>query len=131
MILRRIRRVNWDVLAVCDDRGGCQLLDFLGGFADPVDAAACNMLTLIARTCEHGPSRNTQLYRDLGDGIFEMKKSGLRVLFFYDAGRIIVCSHVYKKQGQKLGHGQKERASDAKERYFAAKKRGDLEIRDS
>lgn len=128
MKLRRVRQVRWTVLAVCDDRGGCQLLDFLGDFACPKGDSARNMLVLIARTAEQGPPSNPQLCRDLGDGIFELRKSGLRVLFFYDAGQIVICSHVYKKQGQKLGHGQGESARAAKSRYFEAKRDGELEI---
>lgn len=88
------------------------------------------MLALIRRTAEHGPSRNKELYGDLGDGIYEMRKSGLRVLYFCDTGRLIVCSHGYKKQSQKVGHGEKEKALAAKERYLAAKSRGELEIVD-
>jgi len=131
MKLRYVRKVRWTILAVCDERGGCQLLDFLGDSACPTGKAARNMLALIARTAEHGLSGNRELSRDLGDDIYELRKSGLRVLFFYDAGRVIICSHAYPKQSQKIGHGQKERACRARKLYFEAKHNGELEILDS
>jgi phage-related protein len=86
------------------------------------------MFTLIERTVQHGPPSDEQLCRALGDDIYELRKSGLRVLFFYDMEYTIICTHAYKKQGSKLGHGQKSRAVAARAAYFEAKRAGKLEV---
>jgi len=39
MRLRRVQRTRWEVLAVCDARGNCLLLDFLAGLEARLDRA--------------------------------------------------------------------------------------------
>ena len=121
-------RVQWTLLAVCSDRGDCQLLEFLGDLDVGAGRESKHMLALMARTAEHGPPIKEDLCASLGDDIYEFRKSGLRVLFFYDAERTIICCNAYRKQSLKLGHGQKERAMAARAAYFAAKRAGRLEV---
>jgi phage-related protein len=128
MKLCTVAQVYWTVLAVCSNRGECQLLEFLGGLDARAWHESKHMLVLIARTAEYGPSSNGQLCSSLGDDIYELRKSGLRVLFFYDMEHTIICTHAYKKRGSKLGHGQKSRALAARAAYFDAKRAGKLEV---
>jgi phage-related protein len=88
------------------------------------------MLALLARTARYGPPSGGGLCASLGDDIYELHKSGIRVLFFYDMEHTIVCTHAYTKQSSKLGHGEKERAVTAKIKYFEAKRSGHLEVID-
>jgi hypothetical protein len=128
MRLRVVRRVVWSVMAVCDDRGECDLFGFLSFPGAYAGGREENMLALLNRAAEQGAPKNRELCAPLGDKIFEFRKSGLRVLFFYDEGRMIICSHGYRKRTQKVGRGEKERAVAAKDEYFKAKSEGRLEI---
>lgn len=130
MKLRSVVPGNWALLAVCTERGDCQLLEQLSVHDAPRREEAEQMLRLIARTARQGPPANLQLCRPLGDEIFELRKSGWRALFFYDQPHTLIFSHVYTKQGQKLGHGQKKRATENREAYFRAKRAGELEVVD-
>ena len=86
------------------------------------------MLALLNRAAEQGVPKNPELCAPLGDKIFEFRKSDLRVLFFYDEDRLIICSHGYRKRTQKVGRGEKERALVARDEYFKAQHDGRLEI---
>ena len=128
MKLKSVVRGNWTLLAVCTERGGCQVLEQLGVDDESRRKAAEQMLRLITRTAALGPPSNLELCRPLGDEIFELRKSGWRALFFYDQHHTLIFSHVYAKQGQKLGHGQKRRATENRESYFRAKRAGEVEV---
>jgi phage-related protein len=128
MKLRRMILGNWTLLAVCTERGDCQVLEQLSAADESRRKTAEQMLRLLARTAALGPPTNLELCRPLGDEIFELRKSGWRALFFYDQHHTLIFSHVYAKQGQKLGHGQKRHATYNRESYFRAKRAGELEV---
>lgn len=74
-----------------------------------------------------GASRRENQYRDLGHGIFEAKTAGgLRVLFFYGRGGVILLSHGYLKQRRKAPIGQIEHAKRLKTRFEVAQESGEL-----
>ena len=79
-----------------------QLIDFLEGLASDGNTDAERILYLIQRTAEHGIVKNKKQCREIGDEIYEFKASnGGRVLWFYDEGRVIICSHGFVKKSQK------------------------------
>ncbi len=56
---------------------------------------------------------------DSDNKIFEFIKGSLRLLWFYGAGnKIIICSHVFVKKGQKTPVTQKSAAIELKKRYM-------------
>lgn len=103
MKLVRIAREQWDVLAVVDHRGHCQVLDFLKELAPNYEAAKNAMLVLLEEVLPRtGPPRqNVQLSKSLGRGLFELRRQPkgrkLRVVFFYDSGFRIVCTSAFTK----------------------------------
>jgi len=126
--LVRIGRAVWDVLAVKDERG-FSVWDELTA-ADPSDGAAIQMrATLKTSVPENGPPRmNRTKCRSLGDDIYEFKEPGWRVLWFYDAGRTVVCTHSCPKVKKKEFQSEIERASRIRKRYFAAKSAEELKV---
>lgn len=128
--LVRIRRIAWDVLA-CE-----QVLDFLAGEMDAsCRALADGMLALLRRRVPVTGPPGGELSSDVGDDILEFRKQPkkgpkLRVLFFYDAGRIVVCTNAFLKAGRKLPPEEKRRAVAIRHRYFEAKARGTIRIKD-
>ncbi len=76
---------------------------------------------------EAGPPKDTEKSKQLREGIFEFRtKGGLRLLWFYDEGRVVICVNGYIKQGQKTPPQPLNEAIQWKKRYFEAKQTGKL-----
>jgi phage-related protein len=133
MKLVRIAREQWDVLAVMDHRGDCQVLDFLEGLAPNYEAAKRAMLILLEEVIpRNGPPRhNIQLSRPLGRGLFELRRQPkgrkLRVVFFYDSGFRIVCTSAFTK-AETTPQTEIDAARFLVRRYLEARFRNELII---
>jgi hypothetical protein len=130
MRLVRIAREQWDVLAVVDDRGRCQVIELLMGAGQ--SAAQRSMLWFLrSRLPAEGPPRSVELCKSLGDGLFELRRQPkgpkLRVLFFYDDGHRIVCTNAFYK-AERTPRTEVRLARDLKRLYFRAKLLGRLRI---
>ena len=103
MKLVRIARDQWEILAVMDHRGHCQVLEFLEALPANYEAAKRMMIELLAvRLPSNGPPvQNTVISKSLGGGIFELRRQPkgkkLRVVYFYDSGFRIVCTSAFTK----------------------------------
>ncbi len=85
------------------------------------------LVRIIDYTAESGPPRDEEKSKLLRDGIFEFRtKGGLRLLWFYDEGCVVICVNGYIKQGQKTPNQQIDEAIQWKNRYFEAKQTGKL-----
>jgi phage-related protein len=135
MKLVRIARERWDVLAVVTPRDRCQVLDFLGGPEASQRVARRHLLFFLRFILpETGPPRdNADLCKSLGEGIFELRRQPkgpkLRVLFFYDDGRRIVCTNAFVK-AERTPRSEIELARDLRKRYFEAKFHRELHIQE-
>ncbi len=106
------------------DEKSCGVLEFLEGLAADGDSDAERISNVIQRTAEHGAPRNVQHCRLLNDGIYEFKAPNTaRVLWFYDSGRIIICTHGFSgKSGRgKTSESEIKRAKDIRELYLKEK----------
>lgn len=130
MRLVRVRKSRWDVLALSDERGECPLFEDLLALTAATESERTKLLALLAFTAANGPPRNREKSNDLGDGLFEFKTKKLRVPYFYDEDRIILCTHVFKKQGQRTPKEEILRALRMRDSYWRAKEEGDLEVCD-
>lgn len=103
MRLVRIARGRWDVLAVVDHRGHCQVLEFLLALAPNYQAAKRAMLYLLQVILPGSgpPTHNSEISKPLGGGIFELRRQPkgrkLRVVYFYDSNFRIVCTSAFTK----------------------------------
>jgi phage-related protein len=101
--LLRLARERWEVLAVVDHRGHCQVLELLEALAPNYEAAKRGMLYLLCDLLPRSgpPTYNSQISKPLGGGIFELRRQPkgrkLRVVFFYDSGFRIVCTSAFTK----------------------------------
>jgi putative component of toxin-antitoxin plasmid stabilization module len=76
---------------------------------------------------QSGAPKSAEKSKPLREGIFEFRtKGGLRLLWFYDEGRVVICVNGYIKQGQKTPAQQINEAIEWKNRYFEAKQAGKL-----
>src|SRR5437879_2967071 len=51
---------------------------------------AAKVSALIAHCAENGPPRNIEKCRNVGDGMWELKTTRIRVTFFYHSNRIVI-----------------------------------------
>ena len=128
----RVRRLPFNgqftVLAACDNRGACTLLQFLEGLGANLQKDSDHMLELLERVASSGPPRNTEICHKIEGEIWEFIKGRLRVLWFYDAGKVVVCTHGLVKSSQKLPRAEIARAQQIKEDYDLAGEHGNLVI---
>jgi hypothetical protein len=122
MKLVRIAKGRWDVVAVVNQEGRCEVLDLLDG-ADAGYAAARRFLSVCLRVylpLEGPPVCNNRLCKPLGDGIFELRRPEgpkPKVLFFRDDKGRIVCTNAFGET--KLTAGKEVLlARNLRDRYF-------------
>jgi phage-related protein len=132
--LLRIARLHWEVLAICDGRGECQVLSFLEELRGPESVAAESMLVLLRQTVPgSGPPKGEPLCKAFGDGVFEFRRQPkgkkLRVLWFYGGAAIIVCTAAFKK-AERTPRVQLDQARFLRKQYWIARSRGEIEIFD-
>lgn len=128
MRLRRVRRRQWDVFAVCSDRGDCQVLDFLYGLEGNLAKQRPRMLALLAQIAEGGPPSDTERSHKIAGAIWELIQGDLRILYFFDEGKVVICATAFVKKSQKTPKDEVARAEAAASRYQDAKRAGRVEI---
>lgn len=121
-------RGKYTLLAVCDNHGEPELLKFFENLGANLEKNADHMLQLLERVATAGPPRNTDISHSIQDDIWEFIKGRLRVFWFYDVGRVVVCTHGIVKKSQKTPTQAIEHAKKAKDAYFEAKKQGRVVI---
>jgi phage-related protein len=128
MILFEIAKAGYAVYAIGKDEQHCQLLDFLGTIGSNLQKDVDRVLALLKRVSQKGPPRNTEISHQIKDEIFEFIQGRLRVLWFYDEGRLILCTHGFIKKTQKTPASEIEQAIKTREKYFREKGKGPLKI---
>ena len=118
----------YQVLAACTGRGDCELLLFLNEIEGSVEKDAIRMANLLERTAKEGPSRRTEISHQIEDEIYEFIQGRLRVLWFYDEGLIVVCSHGFIKKTKKTPRRELRKAKETRSRYFEDKRKGKITI---
>ncbi|MHB8156138.1 MAG: type II toxin-antitoxin system RelE/ParE family toxin [Desulfocucumaceae bacterium] len=96
----------------------CPTLDLLDSLEQSNPTEHDGILTLLAHSAENGPPKNIEKCRPLGDKLFEFKYKHTRLLFFYTAGQIIICTHGFWKQGQKTPRKEINKAKELRKRYL-------------
>ena len=135
MKLVRIARKRWEVLAVCDNRGKCLVLDFLAGLAGTTYQIAAGQMSrlLDVQVPANGPPKTEPLCKPLGEGLYEFRKQPkgkkLRVFWFYGGGAVIVCAVALTK-AERTPRPKVAQALLLQERYREAKRAGKAEIVD-
>lgn len=128
----RVRRLPYQgrfaVMAVCDARGEPPLLEFLEELGPNLEKDMDHMLELLERVAAAGPPRNTDISHKIQGDIWEFIKGRLRVFWFYDEGRVIVCTHGLVKKSQRTPKRDIDQAEQARQAYLEAKQAGALII---
>ncbi len=135
MKLVRIGKLRWDVLAVCDSRGRCQVTGFLADLEGTTHQIAAEQVLKLLRkqVPASGPPKAEPLCKHLGDGLYEFRKQPkgkkLRVVWFYGGGAVIVCAVAFTK-AERTPRTQMERARAQQKAYMEDRRDEKLEIID-
>jgi phage-related protein len=133
MRLIRLGHQQWTVLAVMDRGDGCAVLDLLMNSGAPGERLLADLKESVP---ERGPPmNNTEATKVLRDKILEfrepVKKGGtLRVLYFYDKGRVVVCVNGILKKSDKTPDDLIDTAIRIRREYLAEVAAGLVEIID-
>lgn len=114
-----------------NDKYSCPLLDFLESLPADCARSGDGILQLLEHISRNGPRNlpdSLSHYVDKKEHIWQFTKGKLRVLWFYDEGQLIVCSHGFIKKTQATPASEKGKAIDLKAQYFAAKNAEQLEF---
>jgi len=114
------------VTEASDDKGNSALAKALSGL---MKGEIAGWRVLFERASIVGPKELPPANRhgiDENNGIWELIKGNYRVLFFYDEGKVVVCSHIFRKKRQKTPVREITRAIRLKERYETAIQNGTL-----
>ncbi len=84
------------------------------------------MLDLLENVARQGPPHNVKINHTLQDPIWEFIQGRLRVLYFFDEGKVIICSHAILKKSQKVPARDIQRAKEAYARFLRDKNRNAL-----
>ncbi len=129
MDLIRLGKSRWDVVALCNERGSCPLLDFLEDLDPSLKSLRNRMLGLLREyVTQHGPPRSKERCRHLNDHIWEFKIGQLRALWFYHQDRMIVCTHGFMKRTRKTPRREIQRAKRLRKQYLASVRSGNLMV---
>jgi phage-related protein len=101
---------------------GENVVDYLEQLEHENKQAYAQIAKRLEQLSERGSSRKKDEFNVLGNGLFEVKaRSGPRVIFFYDAESIVICSHAFDKRSQKTPKKEIDKALARKNSYFAEK----------
>lgn len=105
------------------------MLDFAEQLTRDNPAEGARLMRAFARMATCGPPRNERRSRTLAHDVFELKTTGgVRVLYFFDEGRVVVCSEAMLKPKQRGLESAVKRAARCRWRYLNDKRRGALHI---
>lgn len=85
------------------------------------------LVRILDYAADMGPPKDGEKSKLLREKIYEFRtKGGLRLLWFYDEGSLVVCVNGYIKNSQKTPNSEIDTAIEWKTKYFDAKKNGSL-----
>jgi len=86
------------------------------------------MLALLGRVAIEGPPRNIEISHQIKGKLFEFIQGRLRVLWFFDEGRLIICTGGFVKKGRKTPRREIDHAIRLMDDYFEDKKKAQIQI---
>jgi len=126
--LFHISKGFYTICAATRSQERCELLNFFESLGPNLQKDLDRMLALFERVVLEGPPRNTEISHQIKGKLFEFIQGRLRVLWFYDEGRLIICTSGFVKKGQKAPRNEIENAMLIMREYFEDKKSGEIKI---
>lgn len=120
---------KWQVVAVLDARGRCRIRETLDEIQLQNRIGYDSVLAVLRHTARAGPPNDPRRSRRLAPDIFELKTAeGFRLLYFFQPGRIVVCSELLRKPKPRELRMVVQRAQRLRAQFVAARAKGRLVI---
>lgn len=120
-------KTTWKVVAICDSPSECQVDDFLSGLESKLAKHAASMRQMLVTAALHGPRHfHTDVCHNIADEVFQFTKGDLRIAWFYDDKKIVVCCQAAVKKGNKAPKPFIKAAVDYLQEYKLQKSRGNI-----
>lgn len=130
MLLRCLETGEWSVVEEATSADLSPITSALERVAPDRKADIAGMLVLFERAASNGPrSLPSTLCHEVGQGIWEFSKGVVRVLFFEADGRLVLCSHAFRKKTQKAPRKEVDKAVRLRDRYIADRQAGNVKIK--
>jgi len=123
----------WRIYGICTDRGNCHLEDFLCDLQARRYPEHERIQALFDWIVERplGPrDLSVERCHELGDGLWQFRAGRTRIHWFYDAGRVIVCSGAFLKTSQRTPRDDLRNAKTRRSLYLKAKQAHAIELLD-
>lgn len=127
MEIWRLIAHRWTIYGACDSRGICIFQAWLEGLDPSLTKDRDRLLATLERSAQDpaGPrSLPIETSHQIEGDIYQISKGQLRVLYFYDKQRVIICTHGFFKKSGKTPPQEITRATTIRDDYFAALNKG-------
>lgn len=126
MYLKKVKLGIWKIYAVTSERGDCELLGFLSGLDAAYEDNANALLALFDDISEKQEGPRTlptkKCHTITNDKkIWQISVGRLRVSWFYDGDKIMICTHGYFKDSRATKESDKKRAKAHRNAYLEDK----------
>lgn len=96
----------------------CPVLEFLQDLKRDGAIDYRKMVARLKLLADNGAPSNEEQCKKLEDDIWELKAGdGIRILWFYERERLIICTHGFRKKFQKTPPGEIEKARSILQKY--------------
>lgn len=139
MVLYRISHGLWDVFAICDSDGNCQVLDMLVALGSGAKADASLSIKMTQLLKEWVPGRsdgprthNENIAKKLQGYVLEFKRGAkkgpkIRVLWFYGQSKQVICTYCFLKTNE-VKQKDIKNTEDLRKAYFKDLASGDISV---
>ena len=126
MILFEILSYKFSVYALGESQSDCELRSFFSGLESNLKKDGRRMLGILKRVAQIGPVLNPDICHQIEGKIYQFSQGRIRVLWFYDENKIILCTHGFVKKTRKTPRREKQHAKAIMDKYFEEKQSGEL-----
>jgi len=135
MRLKTVHEGPWRIVAPMDADGSCALWDELEALAADAqtEATAAKFVSIWERIPPQGPHElpDGMYHRiDAKHEIYEFRARQHRILCFRADGRIVICSHLFLKQSNRVPAKERDKAAALRKRYLDTQRKGQVSIED-
>ncbi|MEA2465149.1 MAG: Phage derived protein Gp49-like [Acidobacteriota bacterium] len=93
---------------------GCQITEFVSTLND---RTSNRLFAIIKKTADEGKYEEEEIYRHIGEGIWEFKAQTARIYSFCDGARRIVLSHAGYKPNKNMVKPERDKAKAIRDQY--------------
>lgn len=86
------------------------------------------MLRRLEAMADHGPQYLPEISHQIEPDIWQTEQGRVRLLWFYDRGRVIICARGFIKKTRKTPESERAMARQMLREYRAAKAAGEIRI---